>query len=579
MLFIRVVLPAVSGICIEIFDQQEGEVMRIRSLIRVVAVCIVCTGCGEKASEKSPAKPIEKSVRQDDAAVSEAVVAPSQPVRNVPTTGMASVERDALSAAKATAKGVLTKELATYAEKNYSSAKWKALTGFKTTGDAAIDAALNMTGVTAAQTAATTGMAGVEKNALGVAKIAAKSVVAMALAAYPDSNYSSVNWAIVTGFKTAGDTAIDAATDLAGVTAAQNTATTGMPGVEKDALALAKITAKGALGTALATYPETNTSPANWKILTGFKTDGDAAIDAATDMQGVTLAKNTATTSMAGVEKDALAAAKKAAKAVLTAALATYTGSNYSLGSWNALIAFKTAGDTAIDAATDVTGLTFVRNTATLGMEGVAMDALVAARTAAMSAIATALPTYLETNYSPAAWKTLTGFKTAGDAAIATAVNLAGVATAQNIASTGMAEVEKDALIASKVAAKGILATALATYPESNYSPVNWATLTGYKFAGDTAISAATDLNGVTTPCNTATNSMVTVAMDALSAAKGTAKGVLTATLSTYTESNYSPANWAALTGFKTAADAAIDDAKDLAGVASALKAGLGYTK
>ncbi|MEI6809158.1 MAG: hypothetical protein WCN95_10590 [bacterium] len=557
--------------------------MSIGPFITFVAVCIVCMGCGEKGSGKIPAKPVERSARQDEGnpgvAVNQSVVTSVQPVRNTATTGMASVAKDALAAARATAKGVLVTELATYAERNYSPAKWRTLTGFKAAGDAAIDAALNLTGVTTAQTAATTGMAGVEKNALAVAKIAAKSVVAMALATYPESNYSSVNWALLSGFKIAGDTAIDAATDLAGVTSAQNTAITGMPGVERDALALAKVTAKGALATALATYPETNTSPANWKILTGFKSAGDTAIDAATDMSRVTLAQNSATIGMAGVEKDALAAAKKAAKDVLTAALATYTGSNYSLGNWRTLIAFKATGDAAIDAATDVTNLTFVRNTATLGMEGVDKDALVAVRTAALAAIAAALTTYTETNYSPATWKTLTGLKSAGDAAIVAAINLAGVASAQNTASTGMAEVEKDALIAARIAAKGVLDTALATYLDSNYSPGNWVILTGYKFAGDTAISAATDLVGVTTPRNTATNSMAGVAMDALTAAKATAKGVLVATLATYTESNYSPANWAALTGFKTAADTAIDAASDQAGVTSALNAGLGYKK
>jgi hypothetical protein len=47
-----------------------------------------------------------------------------------------------------------------------------------------------------------------------------------------EGNYSSANWTILTGFKTDGDTAIDAATDVAGVTDALNAATDGMAGVQ-----------------------------------------------------------------------------------------------------------------------------------------------------------------------------------------------------------------------------------------------------------------------------------------------------------------------------------------------------------
>lgn len=554
--------------------------MILRSFAGIVAACMICTGCGQKVADEVPKKAVEKTVTQDgvksDAAASPAGETSSG---NKVTTGMAGVEQDALAAARAAAKGVLAAALATCPENNYSPAKWKTLTRFKSAGDKAIDSATDIAGVTAAQTTATTGMAGVEKNALSAAKASAKSVLAMALATYTDGNYSSASWATLTGFKSAGDTGIDAATNLTGVTSVQNTATAGMAGVEKDALASARVAAKGALATALATYTESNTSPANWKILTGFKAAGDKAIDAATDVAGVSSAQNIATIGMAGVEKDALAAAKVTAKGVLAAALATYAGGNYSSANWATLTGFKATGDAAIDAATDLTGVTFAQNNATLRMGVVEKDALTAARVAAKGVLTAALAAYLENNYSPEKWKALAGFKSAGDAAIDAATDLAGVTAAQNAGTLRMAEVEGDALAAAKATAKGVLVKALATYTESNYSPANWRTLTGFKSAGDTAIDGAGDLAGVTTPQTTATNGMAGVDRDALAAAKVAAKAVLAAALASYTESNYSPANWATLTGFKAAGDAAIDAATDLAGVTAALNAGLGRKK
>jgi len=79
--------------------------------------------------------------------------------------------------------------------------------------------------------------------------VTAKSVVATAIGTYTESNYTADNWTTLTGSKTDGDTAIDAATDLAGVTSAQTMATDGMAGVQTivQTLAAAKVTAKGVL--------------------------------------------------------------------------------------------------------------------------------------------------------------------------------------------------------------------------------------------------------------------------------------------------------------------------------------------
>lgn len=73
-----------------------------------------------------------------------------------------------------------------------------------------------------------------ETNAdLETAKTNAHDALTTALAGYTVGNYTGANWIVLNRFKTDGDTAIDAATDSASVTSAQNTATSGMAEVEK----------------------------------------------------------------------------------------------------------------------------------------------------------------------------------------------------------------------------------------------------------------------------------------------------------------------------------------------------------
>ncbi|MDP3013122.1 MAG: peptidoglycan-binding domain-containing protein, partial [Candidatus Subteraquimicrobiales bacterium] len=68
-------------------------------------------------------------------------------------------------------------------------------------------------------------------KALASAKVTALANLATAFGTYMEVNYTAPNWTTLTGFNTDGITAIDVATDLAGVTSAQNTATVGMSGV------------------------------------------------------------------------------------------------------------------------------------------------------------------------------------------------------------------------------------------------------------------------------------------------------------------------------------------------------------
>ena len=580
----------------------DGENSNVIENAGSAIVKIIVNGLGSSISGQGELGSVEANANNTIVTVPGAIVtaafgtngvlAGNAPVVAGSSVTVASVLTDTLAAAKTTAHDMLANALANYTEANYTPANWAALTGFKDEGDAAIDSALDLTAITSAKNAATSGMAGVVKktttsppaepptNTLAAAKTTAHGVLTTALTTYTEANYTLANWIVLTGFKTTGDTAIDAALDLAAVTSAQNTATAGMTGVETIAatLAAAKTTAHGVLTTTLATYTEANYTLANWIVLTGFKTTGDTAIDAALDLAAVTSAQNTATAGMTGVETIAqtLAAAKVTAHGVLTTALATYTEANYTLANWIVLTGFKTTGDTAIDAALNLAAVTSAQNTATAGMTGVETIAqtLAAAKVTAHGVLTTALATYTEANYTLANWIALTGFKTAGDTAIDAALDLAAVTSAQNTATAGMTGVETIAatLAAAKTTAHGVLTTALATYTEANYTPANWIVLTSFKTTGDTAIDAALDLAAVTSAQNTATAGMTGVETIAatLAAAKTTAHGVLTTALATYTEANYTPANWIALTGFKTTGDTAIDAALDLAAVTSA---------
>ena len=204
--------------------------------------------------------------------------------------------------AKAVSHDALTVVLGSYTETDYTTENWATLTGFKSDGDTAIDAATTLADVTLAEDTATVGMAGVETIAetLAAAKIVSHDALIDALAEYSSGDYTAENWTTLNGFKTDGDTAIDAATTLADVTLAEDAATVGMAGVATD-LADAKVVSHDVLEVALASYTQGNYTEANWTILNGFKSDGDTAIDAATTLADVTLAEDAATVGMAGV--------------------------------------------------------------------------------------------------------------------------------------------------------------------------------------------------------------------------------------------------------------------------------------
>ena len=128
------------------------------------------------------------------------------------------------------------------------------------------------------------------------------------------------------------------------------------------------------LTTALAIYLEANYYTAeNWTALKNAKADGDIAINAATDPAGVTTARDVALAAMDAVPTyaETLAAAQTAALDELQTALSTYSETDYTAEEWTALNTAKTDGDTAINAATDLAGVTTAKDSALATMDAV----------------------------------------------------------------------------------------------------------------------------------------------------------------------------------------------------------------
>jgi len=135
-----------------------------------------------------------------------------------------------------------------------------------------------------------------------------------------------------------------------------------------------KAAARAELATVLVNYLLANYYTAgNWTALQTAKTDGDAAINAATDPAGVATAKDSALAAMAAVPTGAetLAAAKAAAMNDLTTTLATYQEANYTVENWTTLNTARTNGNLAINAATDPAGVTTAKNSALAAMDAV----------------------------------------------------------------------------------------------------------------------------------------------------------------------------------------------------------------
>ncbi len=340
-------------------------------------------------------------------------------------------------------------------------------------------------------------------------KAAARAELSATLGNYLLANYyTEENWTALHAARTDGDTAINAATTPASVAAAKASALAAMDAVPTvaETLAEAKLVALNNLATTLAALVESDYTAGNWTTLNSARTNGDTAINAATNLAGVATAKDAALAAMDSVPTiaETLAVAKAGALDDFAVILATYLESNYTAGGWTALQTARTNGETAINAAADLAGVTTAKDSALAALDAVPTftETVAADKTAALADLTRAQETHLETNYYSAGnWTALKNARTDGALAINAATDPTAVAAAKDAALAAMAAVPTYAgtLAAAQALALDDLSAALATYPEANYTPDNWTALNNAMTNGETAITAATDPAGVTT--------------------------------------------------------------------------------
>lgn len=456
---------------------------------------------------------------------------------------------ETLPAIKAAAKADLSSQLVTYLLANYYTGEdWVALQTAKTDGDLAIDAATNPAGVSAAKAAALAMMNAVPTVAetLAEAKLAALADLSTTLAVYQAVDYTAEKWATLNTANTNGTIAIGVATNLAGVATAKDSTLAAMDAVPTmaETLAVAKLVALADFATVQATYLEANYTAENWAALQTATTNGQSAIQAATDLAGVTTVQNSALAALDAVPTfaESMATAKAGALDDLTSALTTYLEENYYTSeNWTALLAARTAGNLAINAATDPAGVATARASALAAMESVPTftESLAAAKGPALADLSTALATYQEANYSAGNWAAVNTAKTNGDTAINAATTPAGVATARDSALAAMNAVPTiaETLAAAKAAALADLASTLANLLEENhYTAENWTVLITAKTNGDIAINAASDLAGVAAAKEAALAAMgagTTVALPVITDLSRTPEGEVTLLITT----------------------------------------------
>ena len=351
------------------------------------------------------------------------------------------------------------------------------------------------------------------------------------LSGYKQADYSPENWQILLDIKTTGDVDIDNAACVADVMAALNSTAAAMAAVHT-LLDDAKAAAHASLNAALAGYAEADYSPENWAILLEAMKAGDT--DGAACVEDVTMALNNAEAAMAAVNT-LLTDAKIAAHTSLQTELEVYAQDDYSPEAWAELNDFKTAGDAAIDEATDLSGVEEAQLAASLGMDGVQTiaETLTAAKLAAHEALTAALEAYAQSDYTEESWTELTGCRTAGDAAIDEAIDLVAIEEAQLAAELEMDEVPTFAeiLTTAKLVAYDALTAVLEAYAQSDYTEEDWVVLNGCKSAGDIAVDEAIDLAGVEAAQSVAIAGMdgVQTIAEILAAAKAAAHDALTA--------------------------------------------------
>ena len=340
---------------------------------------------------------------------------------------------------------------------DYREAQQTELANAVSAGNTAIDAATDVAGVSTALANAKTAIDAVKTAAQLTAKelAAAKTSAKAELAAYKKAaDYRTAQQTELTNALSAGNTAIDAATDAAGVSTALANAKTAIDAIKTASQLTAKelVAAKTAAKAELASYKKASDyREAQQTELANAILIGNAAIDAATDAAGVSAAVAKAKATVDAIKTDAQLTAEEptAAKTSAKAELAAYkNAADYREAQQTELANAVSAGNAAIDAAKDAAGISTALANAKAAIDAIKTDAqltaeeLAAAKTSAKAELAA----YKNAaDYREAQQTELASVVSAGNAAIDAATDAAGVSTALANAKTAGDAVKTDA--------------------------------------------------------------------------------------------------------------------------------------
>ena len=325
-------------------------------------------------------------------------------------------------------------------------------------------------------------------------------------------NYTANGWEAVKAAVTAGNAAIDAAADIAGVDAAFETAKANIDAVKTIATELTeyKATKKAAIEKYATDKGEANYTVDNWTVIQTAVTSAKTAIDTAADKGAVDKAYDEAVASIDAVKTVATELGEY--KATRKAALETYANgkgeANYTADNWTAIQSAVTAGKSAIDAAANEAAVDAAYDAAKANIDAVKTIAqqladkkaeVAASLKAAYNACDLTLYRDAEKNAITAKYEEL---KTAIDA-VTDIANLPGTFVADFNAFVAAqktnAQLTAEELAAKKTEVIGTLDVEYAKYKEADYRAAQWKNITdAYNTAkaGINAVTVITELPG-----------------------------------------------------------------------------------
>ena len=276
------------------------------------------------------------------------------------------------------------------------------------------------------------------------------------------------------------------------------------------------------------------------------------------------------------VTDNSVAIRKADAKTDLSAYALAKGKDNYSADGWEAIKVCVTAGNTAIDAATDIDGVNAAFAAAKAEIDKVktaeqeAADALANKKTETLAALDEAKNNYKETDYREAEWTRITdAYNTAKNGINAVTVitalpgNFVATFTATASAQKTNAQLTAEELAAKKAEVIATLDTEHAKYDETDYREAEWTRITdAYNTAknGINAVTVITALPGNFVATFTATASAQKTDFELYQSENKTA---INEYADNKGENNYSAAKWTAIREYADAACDAIDAATE----------------